>query len=56
MAVKYEKDLQSITKQTSFKDPPFLHKSCVPLDEVRLDLNNTLDLFGNSCDSGHCGI
>ena len=56
MAVKYEKDLQNIVKQTSFKDPSFLHRSCVPLDEVKFDLNNTLDLFGNSCDSGHCGV
>jgi len=56
MVVKYEKDLQKIVEETNFKDPPFLHRSCVPIDEVKFDINNTLDLFGNSCDSGHCGV
>jgi len=40
------------------KDPSFLHKSLVPLDEVDLSTEQDrgqLDMFGNECE-GMCGV
>lgn len=36
------------------KQPAYLHRSCVPLDQVNFR-EDQLDLFDN-CNSGHCGI
>ena len=55
-AVKYEKDLEKIQKYSNFKDKVYLHRSCVPLDEVEFNVDeNQLNLFGNECE-GMCGV
>lgn len=38
------------------KDTLYLHKSCIPLDEVDFNVNsNKTDMFGNECE-GMCGL
>jgi len=55
-AVKYEKDLEKIQKYSNFKDKVYLHRSCLPLDEVEFNVDeNQLNLFGNECE-GMCGV
>lgn len=58
-AVRVEKELQRTKALTDImRSVPWLHKSCVPLDQV--DLSNDkdagqLDMFGNECE-GLCGV
>ena len=58
-AVKFEKQLQDVhSKQSNLKNKPYLHRSCIPLEEV--DFRNAsdlgqLDMFDNECE-GMCGI
>jgi hypothetical protein len=58
-AVRVEKELQRTKALTdNMRSVPWLHKSCVPLDQV--DLSNDkdagqLDMFGNECE-GLCGV
>lgn len=58
-AVQFERDLRVSSKgQEVLKGEPFLHKSCVPLDEVDFHANpadGQLSLFGNECE-GMCGV
>ena len=52
-AVKLDKIIRNMPK---IKNKCFLHRSCVPLDEVKLQEDQiVLDLFGNECE-GFCGI
>jgi len=53
-AEEYEIKLQEAWRSVGMKSKPFLHRSCIPLGEVRFD-NNQLDLFGNECE-GLCGV
>jgi hypothetical protein len=58
-AVRVEKELQRTKAETdNMRSVPWLHRSCVPLEEV--DLSNEmdagqLDMFGNECE-GLCGV
>ena len=58
-AVRVEKELQRTKAQTdNMRSVPWLHKSCVPLDEVDLSTEmdaGQLDMFGNECE-GLCGV
>lgn len=58
-AVEWEKRLQEAKENSdSFKSKPFLHRSCVPLDEVDLSTAEERgqgSLFGNECE-GVCGV
>jgi hypothetical protein len=64
-AIRFEKDLQAVKAKTErMRGIPFLHPSCVPLDEVDLStdiergqLSLWLDeqSFGNECE-GLCGV
>lgn len=52
-AVEFDRMIRKLPK---FKKKPYLHRSCVPLDEVDLgEDQGELDLFGNECE-GYCGI
>lgn len=58
-AVEFERQLQA-TKAASgnFKTTPFLHRSCVPLDQVDLSTDSERgqgELWGNECE-GMCGV
>jgi hypothetical protein len=64
-AIRFEKDLQAVKAKTErMRGIPFLHPSCVPLDQV--DLSTDIDRgqlslwldeqsFGNECE-GMCGV
>ena len=58
-AVRVEKELQRTKAETdNMRSVPWLHKSCVPLEQV--DLSNEadsgqMDMFGNDCE-GLCGV
>lgn len=53
MAVEFDKKIRRIPK---INGTVYLHRSCVPLDEVELKENQgSLDLFGNECE-GMCGL
>ena len=52
-AVQFEKD-----KERGFKSVPFLHKSCIPLDQVDFSTDEERGqgmLWGNECE-GMCGV
>lgn len=52
-AVYFDRKIRNLPK---LKGQAFLHRSCVPLDEVNLNEDQgTLDLFANECE-GHCGL
>jgi len=52
-AVAFDKAIRNLPK---FKKKPYLHRSCVPLDEVDLmEDQGELDLFVNECE-GYCGV
>lgn len=52
-AVYFDRKIRNLPK---LKGQAFLHRSCVPLEEVDLSENQgTLDLFANECE-GHCGL
>ena len=57
--VEFEKEWNEWIKRdglpSQLRGKIYLHRSCVPLDQVRFDVNQTLDLFGNECE-GMCGI
>ncbi len=50
-AVLVDKALRIDSK---FKQKQYLHRSCIPLNDVDFNENQT-DLFGNECE-GHCGL
>lgn len=58
-AVRVEKELQRTKAETdNMKSIPWLHRSCVPLEEVDLSTEmdaGQLDMFGNECE-GLCGV
>jgi hypothetical protein len=59
-AVEFEKDLQnrSFGRNAALKAIPFLHRSCVPLDQIDFrsaEEMGQLNLFENECE-GMCGI
>lgn len=58
-AVKFEQDLQIATSnQEALRGIPFLHKSLVPLNEVKFEespSHTQLSLFSNECE-GMCGV
>lgn len=58
-AVRVEKELQRTKSETdNIRSVPWLHKSCVPLEEVDLSTemdSGQLDMFGNECE-GLCGV
>jgi hypothetical protein len=60
-AVQFERDLQRTKGSTdNMHAVPFLHRSCVPLDQVDLRTledhgQTTLDLWGEEC-TGMCGV
>jgi hypothetical protein len=62
-AIQFEKDLQIVKAKTSdnFHSIPFLHRSCVPLDQIdfRSDFEmGQLDIFAahHGCEEGMCGV
>ena len=60
MAVEFEKTLQATYARTVIKNPPFLHRSCVPLDQVDLSTDEEngqgiLAGFRAECE-GMCGV
>lgn len=58
-AVRVEQELQRTKAATdNMRSVPWLHKSCVPLNEVNLSTEmdmGQLDMFGNECE-GLCGV
>jgi hypothetical protein len=55
-AIHYEKALQkTMSNVSNFRGVPFLHRSCVPLDQVNFIKANEPDLFTNECE-GLCGV
>lgn len=52
IAVKLDNDIRDLTKR-GMKGKAYLHRQCVPLDEVNLN-ENQIELFDNVCD-GDCG-
>jgi hypothetical protein len=57
-AVSFEKKFQgALSRVTGFRGMPFLHRSCVPLDQADFSdpQDNQLNLFGNECE-GMCGV
>ncbi len=53
-AIAYEKEMQ---RQSLYREVPYLHPSCLPLEKaVEVQLNQTnLFTFDDECD-GHCGV
>lgn len=58
-AVQFERNLIAASaKQEVLKGTPYLHESCVPLDQVDLKTrpsHGQLNLFRNEC-TGLCGV
>jgi hypothetical protein len=58
-AVGFERELQRVKSASqNFKTKPFLHRSCVPLDQVDLSTDEERgfqNLFENECE-GMCGV
>ena len=58
-AVQWEKEYQeAYSKIDRLDGVPFLHKSCIPLEDVYFntdDENGQINMFGNECE-GMCGI
>jgi hypothetical protein len=57
-AVRVEKELQRTKKAAADRSVPWLHRSCIPLEEVDLSTEEDagqLDMFGNECE-GLCGV
>jgi hypothetical protein len=47
----------TLSQVTNFRGTPFLHRSCLPLDQVDFSapVDNQLNLFENEC-TGMCGV
>lgn len=58
-AVEFERAVQEAkSNSNNFDSKPFLHRTCVPLDQVDLSTDydrGQLDLFNNECE-GMCGV
>lgn len=54
-AVVFEKKYQAAALQSSFDGVPYLHDSCIPLEQVTFDTSRNKELFGNECE-GMCGV
>jgi hypothetical protein len=58
-AVEFERKIHAAYRQQNALDgTPYLHSSCVPLDQVKFKqdtANNVVDHFGNECE-GLCGV
>ena len=55
-AVEFDKKIRQGSR--SIKDEVFLHRKCIPLDEVEFNKKETdkqLDMFNNECE-GMCGV
>ena len=52
-AVELDRSIRD-SSQRGIKQPIYLHRSCVPLDQVDFDSQLTLNDFG--CESGMCGV
>lgn len=62
LAVKFERDLQNVHKSISANGKPngtpYLHNSCIPLDQVDFSTEEErgqLNMFNNECE-GMCGV
>lgn len=58
LAVEFEKNMQAKdrSKPGEYRGTPFLHRSCLPLDEIDFDsFEPNPPLFGNDCE-GMCGV
>lgn len=55
-AVNFERKMhEAFLQQTSLRNKPYLHKSCIPLDEVIFKEKEETDHFDNECE-GLCGV
>lgn len=56
-AVKWEKRFQAVAAlpNSSMVGKPFLHRSCVPLDQVKFNVGTNSHSWGEEC-SGNCGV
>lgn len=60
-AVRFEKEAQAVKAKTdNFRAIPFLHQSCIPLDQIDFSTDiergqGELNLFNNECE-GMCGV
>jgi len=56
-AVAHEKRMQAAADKCQvLRGTPYLHRSCVPIDEIDFDPDSTqVDMFGNECE-GLCGV
>lgn len=57
-AVRVEKELQRTKTEAADRSTPWLHRSCVPLEQIDLSTEadaGQLDMFGNECE-GLCGV
>jgi hypothetical protein len=56
-AVEYEKRAQECARQVGMESIPFLHRSCVPIDEVDFEADSDQHEFGfvSECE-GMCGV
>ena len=57
-AVRVEKELQRTKAEAADRSVPWLHRSCVPLEDIDLSTEadaGQLDMFGNECE-GLCGV
>lgn len=56
-AVYIDREYRQLKKQTAkMKGYPYLHRSCVPLDEVDFNIyTKQTELWGNEC-GGYCGV
>ena len=59
LAAEFEKNLQKAKKESdNFDSIPFLHRSCVPLEEVDFSTaedHGQINMFENDCE-GMCGV
>lgn len=58
-AVQFERDIQAVKGKThNFASTPFLHRTCVPLDQIDFSTEEErgqLNMFNNECE-GMCGV
>lgn len=57
-AIRVEKELQRTKAEAADRSIPWLHRSCVPLEQIDLSTETNagqLDMFGNECE-GLCGV
>ena len=53
--VEFDKNIRNRLKNKKFE--AYLHRSCVPLDQVVFNIKeDTMDMFNDICDEGMCGV